>query len=410
MGYPAVYKMLLTGPASRAENVHKIIVREGQRPPETLEPDPAADADEDAGEIKRERLGEDTFPLPEGEITAEHFVLVDGDQRTEVWLNDKVKPMGLVRMVSPQGELVLKRFGRGGPDAQSAINLMPRRWTAARRTAFRSEGQREQWRQAELWWEKGQTMRHLVTMVAVALVLAACFAGCRTGREEEPIEPRIAAGQEVAFVPSAALSPLHFEQGDYPTLFAGTSYTVWQGSGVASVAHADTPEAAEATAAAVAALGDNFVVFECHLESVFADMSIAYDVVGPARHPGLHRGPRKAKPSLRCKPSWGPACAKRSRARLGASPAPASSSSLATSCVSTSPPPAPRPVRSASCWMATTRPSTSSGILASPRSIEKPPVSQREPVQDLKEGYQHAKKKAKEISHTVRLSFTRTRN
>jgi hypothetical protein len=120
-GFPAVYKMLLTGPASDPENIHKLIVKEGQQPPRVVPvPEP-----EKGGKKKkkpaRESLGTETIQLFQGEIQAEHVVLKEDGEKTELWLNNAVRPMGIVRMVTGDGELNLKRYGKGGEDARSAI-------------------------------------------------------------------------------------------------------------------------------------------------------------------------------------------------------------------------------------------------------------------------------------------------
>lgn len=125
VGFPAVYKMLLTGPASDPGNVHRVILQEGQRPLVEIEVQDAPKGPDQKTE--RKSLGVEDIPLIEGSITAEHFELVgsagaDG-KSTEVWINEAVRPMGIVRLKSPQGELNLIRYGVGGPDGQSVLGL-----------------------------------------------------------------------------------------------------------------------------------------------------------------------------------------------------------------------------------------------------------------------------------------------
>ena len=43
-------------------------------------------------------------------------------KKTEVWTSDKVPPMGIIKLVSPDGELMLQRYGKGGPDGESAMD------------------------------------------------------------------------------------------------------------------------------------------------------------------------------------------------------------------------------------------------------------------------------------------------
>lgn len=128
LGFPLIYKMLLTGPANEAENVHRIIVKEGNTAPREVPVDPAALKTEPLAAGKRRAAGVERIALAEGEIEAEHFVIESGgdaDVPNEVWTNDAVRPMGVVRMITPNGELRLRRFGKGGPDGLSAIKGEP---------------------------------------------------------------------------------------------------------------------------------------------------------------------------------------------------------------------------------------------------------------------------------------------
>ncbi|MBI2423128.1 MAG: hypothetical protein HYV27_09890 [Candidatus Hydrogenedentes bacterium] len=122
VGFSSVYKMLLTGPANKTENVHRLIVKEGERPAEEVPIDVTGDEAEAAPE-ERESLGPEEVRYAGGTIPATKVRVSSGDQSIELWLNETVKPMGIVRMVSPQGELVLQRFGEGGKDGTSAIVL-----------------------------------------------------------------------------------------------------------------------------------------------------------------------------------------------------------------------------------------------------------------------------------------------
>ncbi len=94
------------------------------------------------------------------------------------------------------------------------------------------------------------------------------------------------AGEEalVPFQPSAPLAQLHVEKAAYPSLFSARSYALWVGPEVTRQRRDEALAAGETVLAdsdkAAAEIDENFVVFECHIESVFEDMSIGYDVVG----------------------------------------------------------------------------------------------------------------------------------
>ena len=121
VGFPIIYKMLLTGPASDPKNVHEIMVKDGAHRAERVPLD-VLESDDTELQTLRESLGKETLATPAGDIEAEHFSLTHGDSTSEVWVNDDIRPMGIVKLVSPEGELILTRFGSGGPDAESALD------------------------------------------------------------------------------------------------------------------------------------------------------------------------------------------------------------------------------------------------------------------------------------------------
>ncbi len=126
VGFPIIYRMLLTGPATDPANVHEIMVKDGTQPIATLPPDILGEDDSEEEAAVREALGTETVTTPAGALETEYFSVNRGDHTTKVWANDDVRPMGIVKMVSAAGELVLTRFGTGGPDAESAIDRMLR--------------------------------------------------------------------------------------------------------------------------------------------------------------------------------------------------------------------------------------------------------------------------------------------
>ena len=120
IGFSSVYKMLLTGPARNPKNVHRLVVREGQGPVEDIDVSQAEDGRKDE-ELPRAAAGTETITFPGGKVEAEHFIVEDSTGTTEIWVSDQVRPMGLVRMKTPQGELMLQRYGIGGKDGDSAL-------------------------------------------------------------------------------------------------------------------------------------------------------------------------------------------------------------------------------------------------------------------------------------------------
>lgn len=126
LGYPSIHKMLVTGPASNPRNVHKLLQRVGTSLPEVI---PIGD-DRNLSEYKppkskRTLIGKEDVETPDGTISAEHYQVKSGNETSDVWLNEDVRPMGIVRLVSPNGELNLRSYGTGGDNARSIINDPP---------------------------------------------------------------------------------------------------------------------------------------------------------------------------------------------------------------------------------------------------------------------------------------------
>lgn len=113
----------------------------------------------------------------------------------------------------------------------------------------------------------------------LAVALCVWCASCRTPREAAA-PPR----ECIDLRPASFLAAVRAE-GDGPlSLLSGQSYAVWVGPEVAAFKRDLAVEDGEdeAQGAKVDPLGvtENFVIVECHLESAFADSSIAYDAVG----------------------------------------------------------------------------------------------------------------------------------
>ena len=130
VGYRSVYKMLLTGPADDPANVHQLLQREGtgevvEVEPEKEEAGDASDEETETKEPKRTLLGREDVKTEGGVVPADRYELLDGERQVEIWLNEDVRPMGLVRLKSATGELMLRHYGVGGQDARSVIHDRP---------------------------------------------------------------------------------------------------------------------------------------------------------------------------------------------------------------------------------------------------------------------------------------------
>lgn len=128
VGYIAVYKMLLTGPASDPKNIHRVIAKIGPEPVQDIPPerDPQEAASED--KPQRKSLGMENVTTLSGAIRAEHYRVVQDGREIDLWVNERVPPTGIVRLRSPDGEMLLRNYGLGGEHAQSLIDEeLPRR-------------------------------------------------------------------------------------------------------------------------------------------------------------------------------------------------------------------------------------------------------------------------------------------
>ena len=108
--------------------------------------------------------------------------------------------------------------------------------------------------------------------VLLLVVLAGLMAGCATSGRDASRDAHTPSGEVRPFVPAHVSSGLQLADGRYPTLFSGASNAAWL--------RADMPLPDAEAEEAAALFGDQFLVFRVELESVFADMSIAYDAVG----------------------------------------------------------------------------------------------------------------------------------
>lgn len=112
----------------------------------------------------------------------------------------------------------------------------------------------------------------LVSALAVAILT---LSACQTRGPGEETDAS-ASPPRVPFTPQQTRSPLYAQEGLYPNLFMGTSYAQWIRPGD-EMATTDGDNALDSTAAS---MSRDYVVVKCYLESKFADMSIAYDVIG----------------------------------------------------------------------------------------------------------------------------------
>lgn len=118
----------------------------------------------------------------------------------------------------------------------------------------------------------------------LCLFLCIVGAACQTTPTAPPDTEAPILPAPRGYQPMSYVSPIQLEEGDYADLFSAESSAVWVDNDVTEMKYAREREAGntppEGLVAAARAINRDFFVFECHIESVFRDTSIAYDVVG----------------------------------------------------------------------------------------------------------------------------------
>jgi hypothetical protein len=130
-------------------------------------------------------------------------------------------------------------------------------------------------------------MNRLYTLLLALICLTA--ASCQTvpdaGTVEEPVEAPSAAvpPPPASFAPAYQVSGIQMLEGSYPDLFTGTSTAVWVDQEMTQLLRqefaaggAPVDPMLDMTADVV---GQRLIAIECHVESMLADSSIAYDTV-----------------------------------------------------------------------------------------------------------------------------------
>ncbi|MGI6461682.1 MAG: hypothetical protein ACOX5J_16610 [Candidatus Hydrogenedentales bacterium] len=115
-------------------------------------------------------------------------------------------------------------------------------------------------------------------------LLCVVGAACQTTRSAPPDVEAPLLSAPRGYQPMSYLSTIQMNEGEYPDLFSAESSAVWVDNDVTEMKYARERETGKAPptglVAAARAVNRDFFVFECHIESLFRDMSIAYDVVG----------------------------------------------------------------------------------------------------------------------------------
>ncbi len=129
---------------------------------------------------------------------------------------------------------------------------------------------------------------HLVILAFAALTLCSCHttplrgdSGTETTTPEAESAPAPAPAE---FRPVIFYARLVNGDGPHPDLYSHETHAIWISPEVLAMKRQMAAEAGESIEpeadTAVKLIGANYIVFECFIESMFADASIAYDAVG----------------------------------------------------------------------------------------------------------------------------------
>ncbi|MGC8847020.1 MAG: hypothetical protein ACP5QY_14360, partial [Candidatus Hydrogenedens sp.] len=120
-GFPSVYRFLISYDNNGKEKIHKIVVREGANPPQNIDVETMSGNTDTPS--KKNLIGEEDIEFKNGKIKAKHYRISEDNTTKEIWLNDEVKPLGIVKLSTTEGEMVLMKYGKGGDESRSAIDL-----------------------------------------------------------------------------------------------------------------------------------------------------------------------------------------------------------------------------------------------------------------------------------------------
>ncbi|HOK08128.1 MAG TPA: hypothetical protein PLT82_01975 [Candidatus Hydrogenedens sp.] len=123
-GFPSVYRFLISYDSKGKETIHKIIVREGAEPPKNIDVTTISDSSKDNNlSQKKKFINEEEVTYKNGKIKSKHYKIENNGQIKDIWLNDDVKPLGIVKLTTNDGEMTLIQYGKGGNEGKSSLDF-----------------------------------------------------------------------------------------------------------------------------------------------------------------------------------------------------------------------------------------------------------------------------------------------
>lgn len=119
-GFPSVFRFLISYDKNGKEKIHKIVIREGANPPQNIDSQAMSESAETSS--KKKLVGEEEIEFKTGKIKAKHYRIEEGNSVKEIWLNDDVKPLGIVKLSTNEGDMILVKYGMGGEESKSVLD------------------------------------------------------------------------------------------------------------------------------------------------------------------------------------------------------------------------------------------------------------------------------------------------
>lgn len=121
--------------------------------------------------------------------------------------------------------------------------------------------------------------------LALALLGAASLVACSTTAPAPKPEPAAKEAAPLpAFIPENFVARIKHDQGDYRSLFSLPSHAVWVDKTIVEAKQAfeqqNNPDISPDLISDAAFISEHYIVIECHIETMFRDSSIAYDLSG----------------------------------------------------------------------------------------------------------------------------------
>ncbi|MCX8064070.1 MAG: hypothetical protein N3G21_02740 [Candidatus Hydrogenedentes bacterium] len=120
VGFASVYRFLIQPESEGKHSILKIVTREGANLPETYNYDTIQNQPAEEM-VKKKLIGEELIEYRTGKVRAKHYNIEIEHKEIDIWVAPEIKPLGLVRLRSKDGEMTLVKHGKGGVESKSSL-------------------------------------------------------------------------------------------------------------------------------------------------------------------------------------------------------------------------------------------------------------------------------------------------